>query len=270
VSIELSTNELENDRSRGIDFSVAERVVVITGAGQGIGREYARQFAAAGAIPVIVDINEEAIDRVVGEIEQDGGSALAMPTDIGNVDAVEAMQRTVLEKLGRIDVLVNNAAIFTTLRMKPFDQIPLEEWDRVLHVNITGCFLMARAVVGPMREAGWGRIVNISSASTSEGAPNYLHYVTSKAALLGMTRSLATELGGAGITVNTIVPGGTFTEVPRETLTREGAARMIARQAIQRPEVPTDLVGAVVFLSTEAASFITGQAIAVDGGLIKR
>jgi 3-oxoacyl-[acyl-carrier protein] reductase len=243
--------------------------VIVTGAGQGIGREYARQFAAAGAIPIIADVNAEAAASVVSEIEDAGGTALAVATDVGDAASVQALVDAVLERFGRIDVLVNNAAIFTTLKMRPFDEIPLDEWDRVLHVNVTGCFLAARAVVATMREAGWGRIINISSASTLVGSPNYLHYVASKAALFGMTRSLAVELGGHGITVNTVVPGGTFTEVPRETLTEEGAARMISMQAIQRPEVPMDLVGLVVFLSTEAAGFITGQSIAVDGGLTK-
>jgi NAD(P)-dependent dehydrogenase (short-subunit alcohol dehydrogenase family) len=266
----VSTPVTAMEVPRGLDFSVADRVVIVTGAGQAIGREYARQFAAAGAIPVVADINADKARNVIAEIEAAGGTGLAVHTDVSDVDSVQALADTVLQRYGRIDALVNNAAIFTTLKMRPFYEIPLEEWDRVLRVNITGCFLMARAVVGAMREAGWGRIVNVSSDSVVQGAPNYLHYVSSKSALLGMTRALATELGGFGITVNTVFPGATFTEIPRETITEEGKARVIASQSIHRPQVPMDLVGLVVFLCTEAASFITGQGIAVDGGLTKR
>jgi NAD(P)-dependent dehydrogenase (short-subunit alcohol dehydrogenase family) len=270
MSTGVSTPSAATEVARGINFSVADRVVIITGGGQAIGREYARQFAAAGAIPVIADINEESASKVVAEIEAAGGTALAVTTDVGDANSVQALSETVLSQHGRIDVLVNNAAIFTTLKMRPFYEIPLEEWERVLRVNVTGCFLTARAVIEPMREAGWGRIINVSSDSVVQGAPNYLHYVSSKSALLGMSRAMATELGDFGITVNTLFPGATFTEIERETITEEGKARVIASQCIHRPEVPMDLVGLVVFLSTEAASFITGQAIAVDGGLTKR
>jgi len=135
--------------------------------------------------------------------QETGG--LAVPTDVADPDSVEAMARTVLEAYGRIDVLVNNAAIFSTLEMRPFDEIPLEEWDRVLRVNLTGAFLCARAVAGAMRKAGWGRIINIASGAVSLGRPYYLHYVASKSALVGMTNSLARELGGYGITVNAIL-----------------------------------------------------------------
>jgi 3-oxoacyl-[acyl-carrier protein] reductase len=267
---QLSTPDMATDVARGIDFRVTDRVVVITGGAQAIGREYARQFAAAGAIAVIADVNEEKAFDVEAEIESNGGRALAVPTDVGDVDSVEAMTDAVLERFGRIDALVNNAAIFTTLKMRPFWEIPLEDWDRVLQVNTTGCFLTARAVVPAMRDAGWGRIVNVSSDSIVQGAPNYLHYVASKAAILGMSRAMATELGEFGITVNSVFPGATFTEIPRETIDEAGKARVIAAQCIHRPEVPMDLVGLVVFLCTEAAQFITGQGIAVDGGLTKR
>ena len=266
----MSSTEAAAQVARGIDFSVADRVVIVTGAGQGIGREYARQFAAAGAIPVIADRNEEAAGNVVAEIEEAGGSALAVPTDVGDAESVQALADTVLERHGRIDALVNNAAIFTTLRMRAFDEIPLDEWERVMRVNATGPFLTARAVAPAMRAAGWGRIVNVSSDSTVIGSPNYLHYVSSKSALLGMSRAMATELGEFGITVNTVFPGATFTEIPRETIDEAGKARVVAAQCIHRPQVPMDLVGLVVFLCTEAAQFITGQGIAVDAGLTKR
>jgi 3-oxoacyl-[acyl-carrier protein] reductase len=253
--------------ARGRNFDVAERVVIITGGGQGIGREYAKQFAAAGAIPVIAELNADAARNVAREITDAGGRALAVRTDVASPDSLAAMVDQVNAAYGRIDVLVNNAAIFTSLKMKPFEEIPLEEWEQVLKVNITGCFLSSRAVLPFMRQNQWGRIINIMSGAVPLGVKNYLHYVTSKAALIGMTNAMARELGAQGINVNAVQPGGTFTEVPRETITEEGKARLIASQCIPREEVPMDLVGLVMFLSTEAAGFITGQTIACDGGL---
>ncbi len=166
--------------SRGRDFAVRDRVVVITGGGQGIGREYAREFAAAGALPVIAEINEDSARNVVKEIEQAGGTALAVPTDVADPASVDALVETALGEFGRVDALINNAAIFSSLTMRPFETIPLEEWDAVLRVNVTGSFLCTRAVAPHMRAAGWGRIVNIMSGAVPLGVRNYLHYVTSK------------------------------------------------------------------------------------------
>jgi 3-oxoacyl-[acyl-carrier protein] reductase len=256
--------------SRGRDFSVAGRVVIITGSGQGIGREYAREFAAAGAIPVVTDVNAEGVQRVAKEIDDAGHTALAVPADVSDPDVVESLVKTVLDEHGRIDALINNAAIFSTLKMRRFDKIPYEEWERVLKVNVTGCYLMARAVLPAMLEAQWGRIINIMSGAVPLGVPNYLHYVTSKSALIGMSNALARELGSDGITVNAVQPGGTFTEIERETVTAEGKARVIANQCIHRAGVPMDLVGLLIFLATEASGFITGQTIACDGGLTHR
>ncbi|GII97063.1 SDR family NAD(P)-dependent oxidoreductase [Sinosporangium siamense] len=255
------------DVPRGRDFAVRDRVVVITGGGQGIGREYARQFAAAGALPVIAEINEDSARNVVKEIEEAGGKALAVRTDVADPASVDALVGAVLNEFGRVDALINNAAIFSSLAMRPFEQIPLDEWDAVLRVNVTGSFLCARAVAPHMRAAGWGRIVNIMSGAVPLGVRNYLHYVTSKAAMVGMANSLARELGADGITVNAVQPGGTFTEVPRQTVTAEGKAKLIGNQCIPREEVPMDLVGLALFLCTPAAGFITGQTIACDGGL---
>lgn len=258
---------MEKEIARGRNFDVSGRVIVITGAGQGIGREYARQFAAAGAIPIIAEINDANGASVKKEIEDDGGKALALHTDVSDPASVDETVAKVLRAHGRIDGLVNNAGIFTTLKMRAFTEIPLDEWDQVLKVNITGCFLMARGVAPAMREAKWGRIINITSGSVPLGVKNYLHYVTSKSALVGMTNSMARELGPDGITVNAVQPGGTFTEIPRETITEAGKTWLKQTQCIPREEVPMDLVGLVIFLNTEAAGFITGQTIACDGGL---
>jgi 3-oxoacyl-[acyl-carrier protein] reductase len=249
------------------DFGVSNRVVLITGAGQGIGRELARQFAAAGAVAVIADLNENNARLVLTEIETANGRGMAIRADVGDKTSVDAMSQAVLERFGRIDVLINNASIFATLEKRPFDQIPLSEWERVMRVNITGTYLSACAVAEPMRKAGWGRIINISSDAVPRGTVNYLHYVTSKSAVIGMTNSLARELGPHGITVNCIRPGSVATEVERTVNpTAEVRGRAVSAQCIPRGMVPTDLVGIIMFLSSRAASFITGQTIACDGG----
>lgn len=241
------------------------RVAIVTGARQGLGRAFALAFAAQGALPVIAELNEEKGRAVAAET---GG--LYVRTDVADPASVDAMARAVLDAYARIDILVNNAAIFSTLEMHPFDEIPLDEWERVLRVNLTGPFLCARAVAGAMRKAGWGRIVNIASGAVSLGRPNYLHYVASKAGLAGMTNSLARELGAHGITVNAILPGATFTEIPRKTVTPEQKKAIVGMQCIPRPELPEDLVGAVLFLASPAAGFVTGQALTVDGGATHR
>jgi 3-oxoacyl-[acyl-carrier protein] reductase len=244
--------------------SLADRVVIVTGAGQGLGRAFAKAFAAAGAIPIIAERNAERGAAVAAEIASN--RARAIPTDVADPDSVARMVKAVEEEFGRIDALINNAAIFSTLEMRPFDQIPLDEWEQVLKVNVTGAFLCARAVVPAMRRAKWGRIINMASGAVTLGRPNYLHYITSKAALDGMTRSLARELGADGITVNAVLPGATFTEIARNTVTPEQKERIVGMQCIPRPETPQDLVGTVLFLASDASAFLTGQAITVDGG----
>jgi NAD(P)-dependent dehydrogenase (short-subunit alcohol dehydrogenase family) len=250
----------------GIETSLLGRVVIVTGSGQGIGRAFAKKFAGFGAIPVLADINQDKALEVTGEILEEGGRALPVRTDVADSGSVMSMVERVLKELGRIDVLINNAAVFSTLEMRPFDEIPLSEWDHVLRVNTTGAFLCSRAVVQTMREARWGRIIHISSAATRMGRPNYLHYIASKSALIGMARSMARELGPYGITVNAILPGATFTEIPRKTVTPKQKKAIIDSQCIGRAETPDDLVGTAIFLASTASSFLTGQTITVDGG----
>ena len=246
--------------------SLNERVVIITGAGQGIGRVFAKAFALAGARVVIAERNAQRGQSVAAEITDAGGKALAITADVADPDSVAEMVATVDRAFGRINVLVNNAAIFSTLEMRPFEQIPLAEWEQVLHVNVTGPFLCARAVVPIMRRAKWGRIINMGSGAVALGRPNYLHYIASKGALDAMSRSMARELGADGITVNAILPGATFTEIERKTVTPEQKQRIIAMQCVPRAERPEDLVGTVLFLASEASGFLTGQALTVDGG----
>ena len=249
------------------DFSVRGRVVIITGAAQGIGRELARQFAAAGAVAVVADVDLDRAEAVAKEIHDAGGSGQAVGVDVSDEQSVSAMVDTVVNALGRVDVLVNNASIFAALEKGPFDEIPLAQWERVLSVNVTGSYLCVRAVAAHMRAAGFGRIINVSSDAVTRGTANYLHYVTSKSALIGMTNSLARELGPYGVTVNCVRPGSVATEVDRAVNpTVEVRERAASLQCIPRGMVPTDLVGIMLFLATPASAFITGQTIACDGG----
>ena len=246
--------------------AVTDRVVVITGGGQGIGRAYAHHFAENGAIPVIADIDGENGARVAAEIEAAGGRALAVQTDVTSPDSVAAMVAATLAAHGRLDVLINNAAIFVTLGRRPFEEIPLDEWRRVMDVNITGCFICASAVIPVMRQAGWGRIINISSSTVPLGIPHFLHYVTSKSALIGMSRAMAREVGGDGITVNAVLPGMIETEIENRGRTDAGRQHVIGNQSLQRQQTPEDMVGTVLFLASPASAFMTGQSICVDGG----
>jgi 3-oxoacyl-[acyl-carrier protein] reductase len=246
--------------------SLKERVVIITGAGQGIGRVFANAFALAGARAVIAELDQNKAASVAAEIMKADGEALAVTTDVADPASIDEMIEVVTDEYGRIDVLINNAAIFSTLEMRPFEQIPLKEWERVLRVNVTGAFLCARAVLPAMRNAKWGRIINMASGAVSLGRPGYLHYIASKAALIGMSRSMARELGKDGITVNAILPGATFTEIERKTVTPEQKERIIAMQCVPRAETPEDLVGAALFLASDASRFVTGQIINADGG----
>ena len=244
-----------------------DRVVIITGGGQGIGRVFAKAFGLAGARVVIAERNEDSAAKVSAEIMAAGGQALAVTTDVSDEASIKEMVELATDEYGGIDVLINNAGIFSTLAMRPFDQIPLEEWEQVLRVNLTGPFLCARAVLPAMRKAKWGRIINIASGAVRLGRPNYLHYIATKSALMGMSLSMARELGPDNITVNAILPGATFTEVERKTVSPEQKVRIVAAQCIDRPEVPEDLVGAVMFLASTASAFVTGQSINLDGGV---
>lgn len=249
-----------------ISSSVAGQVVMITGAGQGIGRTYAKHFAAQGAIPVIAEINGETGNAVAAEIAAAGGQALAVQTDVTDAGSVRAAVDAALEVHGRIDCLINNAALFVTLGRQPFWEIDLEEWRRVMDVNITGCFICASAVAGPMRDAGQGSIINVSSSTVPLGIPGFSHYVTSKSALIGMTRTMARELGDAGVRVNAVLPGMIETEVENTARTDQSRAAVINHQSLKRQQVPEDMAGTLLFLASPASAFMTGQSICVDGG----
>jgi NAD(P)-dependent dehydrogenase (short-subunit alcohol dehydrogenase family) len=241
------------------------RVAIITGGSQGIGAAYVRGFAAEGAKVVIADIAPA--DGLIAEVEQAGGTALFVETDVTNEAAVANMAAKTVEAFGRIDVLVNNAALWVNIPAKPILEIDKDEWDRVLNVNINGMFLCSKAVVPQMRKQEYGKIINISSGRALKGYTNLLHYDTSKGAVISFTRSIARELGDDGIRANTIAPGGIMTDaVLAQEMVRSHIAKGTQTRAIKREQVPEDVVGACIFLASAESDFITGQVLAVDGG----
>ncbi len=263
---EIDYSDFEVDKSATYP-DLKDRVVVITGAGQGIGRGYAHYFAAQGAIPVIAEINGEAGDKVADEVRAKHGPALSIQLDVTDLDSVTSMVDKTLSKFGRVDCLINNAAVFSKITMAPFWELPVDEWKAAVDVNITGAFFCARAVVPAMQEANWGRIINVSSATFLMGLPNYLHYITTKSAMVGMSRSMARELGPWNVTVNTFWPGVMQTEIERPSVPNERFKEYTARQALPRQGTIHDLAKPVLFLCSEEAGYITGQSLQADGGL---
>jgi 3-oxoacyl-[acyl-carrier protein] reductase len=244
-----------------------DRVAIVTGSGQGIGRAYAHRLIGEGAKVVLAELNETKGKAVAEELLARGGQGFFVPTDVADEASCAEMAAAAVRQFGRIDVLVNNAAVFATIKMKPFWELSVTEWDQLMAVNVRGVWLATKAVIPQMRAQGSGRIVNISSGVVFMGRPHYLHYVASKGAVMSMTRAMARELGDFGITVNCITPGATYTEVPRETVTPEQKEAITRMLCLKRPEEPKDLEGTVVFLASDDAAFITGQTINVDGGL---
>ena len=245
---------------------LSDRVAIVTGGGYGIGRAYSMALAREGARVLIADINDEAAESTEEAIRTAGGEARRVHTDVSDVASTRAMAQSAMNEFGRIDILVNNAAYFATLPLHTLDEIDVEEWDRVMAINLRGPFLCVQAVVPQMRQQQYGRIINISSSSILMGNALRIHYVTSKAGLIGFTRSLARSLGEHNICVNSIMPGSTASEGTLKSYPYEMFQQVAAARSIKRVQEPDDLVGAVLFLASEESSFITGQAINVDGG----
>ncbi|ANW62648.1 dehydrogenase [Mycobacterium sp. djl-10] len=243
------------------------KVAIITGAGQGIGRIYAEQFAQEGAAVVVADINGDKASDVAAAITDSGGRAVASITDVSDEQSVAEMVTTAVDTFGTVDILVNNAAIFSTLKMKPFEEISGQEWDSLFAVNAKGTFLCCQAVSPVMRKNRYGRIINISSSVVVTGRPNYAHYIASKGAVWALTHALATELGADDITVNTLSPHGIVTEIPRETISEDGWRRNLDEQALKRKGDASDLVGVVLYLASDDSKFMTGQTLSLDAGL---
>lgn len=241
------------------------RSVVITGAGGGLGRAFAIGFAAAGARIVAADLDARAAEDTASELERQGHEAIAVQVDVADEPSTIEMALTAAGAFGGVDVLVNNAAVYAGLERRPFDQIAVAEWDRVMAVNVRGPWLCAKACADALRAAGSGAIVNVASATVLSGSPLWAHYVTSKGAVVAMTRVLARELGDDGVRVNTLAPGFTLTEASRE-LIDEAETYSVERGAIKRALQPEDIVGTAVFLASDASAMITGQTYVVDGG----
>jgi NAD(P)-dependent dehydrogenase (short-subunit alcohol dehydrogenase family) len=243
------------------------KCVIVTGAGQGIGEVYAHALASEGASVVVADIAGDNAERVAGEVIGGGGRAIACRVDVTDPESTRAMAALAVSELGRIDGLVNNAALYSGLRPGDPFEIPVEEWDRVMAVNLRGPWLCTRAVAPAMRAQGSGRIVNQASVAAWGGA-SLLHYSVSKAGLLGFTRGMAKLLGADGITVNTLAPGQMATDWTLEILSDERRAQMATAQAVHRTGEPQDLIGALVYLCSDESAFMTGQTLLVDGGLV--
>ena len=251
---------------------LAERVCIVTGAARGIGQEFALHFAELGARVVAAD--RLSCDRTIRRIEEASGQAVGATGDVTSASDAAAIVETALDAFGSVDVLVNNAALYGGISIRGFEDIPEDEWDRVMSVNVKGVWQMCRAVAPPMRLQGGGRIINISSNVVFMGKPGFLHYVASKGAVWALTGALSREFAGSGVTVNALAPGYTTTEATRSMAAPEVVsaleAEIMQSQSMKRLMEPSDLVGAAAFLASDAAEQITGQTITVDGGTITR
>ena len=240
------------------------RVAVVTGAGRHLGRAYALGLAAEGATVVAADIIDAA--PVAAEIAAAGGSAAAVFTDVTDGGAARAMAAFAADRFGRIDVLVNNAGWFKRAWRGAWTDIDVEEWDRAFAVNVRGTWLACAAVVPHMRSRGYGKIINIGSNTVWKGTAGFLHYVSAKAAIIGLTRALAREVGGDGICVNMLCPD----YVPDAEMLMaepERDAFVIGQRVLKRTEVPDDMLGALAFLAGPGSDFVTGQSLLVNGGV---
>jgi 3-oxoacyl-[acyl-carrier protein] reductase len=247
---------------------LADRVAIVTGGGHGIGRQYSLRYAQEGARLVVADIDQAAAERVAGEIQAQGYEALAVHVDVANEESCNAMAHRTVDRFGKLDVLMNNAAIFATIPINRgySEDIALEEFDRVMAVNVRGVFLACRAALPYMKQQRYGKIINICSSVVFGGPPGRIHYNASKGAVLAMTRTLAREVGDYNICVNGIAPGSTLSEEnPTEEIKAMRSAGVQTR-AFKRVQTPEDLLGAAVFLASADSDFITGQTICVDGG----
>jgi NAD(P)-dependent dehydrogenase (short-subunit alcohol dehydrogenase family) len=245
------------------------RVAIVTGGAQGIGRHYALGLAAEGARVAIGDIVDSAPAVAAIAAKHGAQSCAGFPLDVSDETSIQSFVARVIERFGRIDVLVNNAALCAALHPIPTTEMDVALWDRVMAVNARGPFLMAKHVLPQMKSQGYGKIINISTGMAMRGVPGMLHYVASKGAVLSITRCLSREVGPFGIRVNTIAPGLTLSETVVATQPEFLEAVRVPTnktRAIQRDELPEDLVGTVVFLASSASDFITGQTIVVDGG----
>jgi NAD(P)-dependent dehydrogenase (short-subunit alcohol dehydrogenase family) len=244
------------------------RVAIVTGAAQGIGAQYARALAAEGASVAVTDILDG--QALVTEISEAGGKAVAIRSDVTDAQSVQAMVKETVGRFGKLDILVNNAALFGQVARKRFEDIESAEWDRMMAVNVRGVFECVKAAAPLMRHQKYGKIVNIASGTVFKGAPMLLHYVSSKGAIVAMSRSLARELGADGIRVNTLAPGLVMSEnvLNNPDWNESTVQGTVSTRAIKRECLPEDLCGTLVYLCSADSDFVTGQVLVVDGGAV--
>ena len=240
------------------------KVAIVTGGAKGLGRAFALRLAEEGAAVMVVDIDN--LKQTVDTIKYTGGQAQFFQADVARMEDTLAMAKATKEAFGRIDILVNNAAIYAGLKRKAFNEIDLAEWDLVMNVNVKGAFLTTRAVFPYMKEQGYGKIVNLASEVFFTGSHGFAHYVASKGGIIGLTRALAIELGPHNININAIAPGFTDTEASRSIA--DVTKYDVSRTPLNRLQQPKDLLGALIFLASDDSDFITGQILLVDGGRV--
>jgi NAD(P)-dependent dehydrogenase (short-subunit alcohol dehydrogenase family) len=246
---------------------LAGKRIIVTGAAQGLGREFVLHLAGLGAKVLASDVQEDGLTETCS-LAGETGDVQAAVADVSSAEQTIALAEAANEAFAGVDALVNNAAVIAGLARRPFDEIAEEEWDRVLSVNAKGPWLCARAVVPLMREAGGGSIVNLASEVALSGSPKLAHYVASKGAVIGLTRALATELGPHGVRVNAIAPG--FVETPGSRGLLEGGTYDPSMTPLGRVGRPEDLLGALTFLVSDESAFVTGQTLLVNGGRLKQ
>lgn len=264
---------MEKNKKGGLSkVRLKEKVVIITGSGTGIGAELVKGFAKEGAHVVVVDNKEKEAKQVADSINRDGLRAIAIHTDVSDVESVQKMVKTTMNEYNKIDVLLNNASLSVDIPLSSFYDIAEEEWDRVFAVNLKGVFLCCKEVYPIMKEQKKGKIINIHSSTVYHGGnwgkKGRLHYVASKAGVVGLTRGLARELGACGINVNSLTPGSTLTEARTKAYPQEMLDKKIKGRCIERQAEPKDLLGAAIFLASSDSDFMTGQSMVVDGGKV--
>lgn len=245
-----------------------DKVAIVTGGGHGIGKFYAEKLASHGAKVVIAELDLSATQKTSAELVSKGYEVLGIQTDVTSELSISNMVSETIKHFQKIDILVNNAAIFATIPMSrsPFDEISIDEWDLMMSVNLKGTWLVSKAVIAEMKKNNSGKIINISSSTALKGSPSRIHYVTTKAGVIGFTKTLANEVGKYNICVNCIAPGSTLSEEdPDESILKMRADAASVR-AIKRVQKPEDLTGAVIFFASNDSDFITGQTLVVDGG----
>ncbi len=246
-------------------MKLKDRVAIVTGAGKGLGRAFAVRLAREGAKVLVVTRSDiEGLKETVRMIEEEGGAAAWLKVDVTNPRDVEMMASKAISNFGGVDILINNAAYYYGLKRRPFNEIDPEEWDRMMAVNVKGAWLCIKAVFPSMQERGKGKIINLASEVFFTGSHGFAHYVSSKGAIIGLTRALAVELGPHDICINAVAPG--FTETEASATLADISKYDVSRTPLRRLEKPEDLTGIVAFLCTDEADFITGQTFLVDGG----